>query len=369
MSPTPLACPSPLQVDLFKTESPQDGGTGEVSTCNPSPDHRPLTWIRRITSRDLHEAYLRSSEFAQFWIFILDLNASSEDKRFSQISPDMVTSEMDSLISALSDLKSWISEFEPLPVQSVRFGNPSFREWHARLVERAPKLLAGVCPPEHVEELAGYLCASFGSVERLDFGTGHELQFAVLLYCLRQCQVFDKRHNAALALRVFPKYLDTTRALQQKYSLEPAGSKGVWGLDDYAFLPFVWGSSQLLGSSKIPPDFVNDIPLINEYRKEYLYVDAIGYIRDYKSGPFHEHSPTLWDITGVRAGWPKINNGMLKMYKAEVLGKLPVAQHILFGELFKFPELKTRKMRPPVLGVAGGPVSNVNLDSEGTDED
>ena len=51
-----------------------------------------------------------------------------------------------------------------------------------------------------------------------------------------------------------------------------------------------------------------------------------------KKGPFREHSPYLSDISGVDS-WLKIGVGLLRMYEVEVLGKLPVVQHLAFGRL------------------------------------
>lgn len=57
---------------------------------------------------------------------------------------------------------------------------------------------------------------------------------------------FDKGCKLIYTLHL--RYLLVMRKLQKTYRMEPAGSQGVWGLDDFQFLPFIWGSSQLIGN-------------------------------------------------------------------------------------------------------------------------
>ena len=47
--------------------------------------------------------------------------------------------------------------------------------------------------------------------------------------------------------------------------------------------------------------------IVDDWRSQNLYFAAIGFINDVKKGPFWEHSPMLYDISGVTAGWAKIN--------------------------------------------------------------
>lgn len=140
------------------------------------------------------------------------------------------------------------------------------------------------------------------------------------------------------------------RKLILTYNLEPAGSHGVWGLDDHFFLPYIFGSAQLTraitdnepmpqegsvqGAPK--PSAITKAELVEHYRESNMYFSAIAFINDVKKGPFWEHSPLLYDISGIKDGWGKINKGMIKMFNAEVLAKFPVVQHFHFGSLYSW---------------------------------
>merc|ERR1712176_33671 len=147
-----------------------------------------------------------------------------------------------------------------------------------------------------------------------------------------------KADAADAILCVFARYIKVMRRLQSVYVLEPAGPHGVWGLDDFHALPFLFGAAQLTGmEDEVPTKEVYHERTIRDYATSYLYVDAINQVLLAKRGaPFHETSPMLFDITAVPT-WSKTHIGLTKMYRAEVLGKFPVIQHFLFGPTLRWP--------------------------------
>jgi serine/threonine-protein phosphatase 2A activator len=96
-------------------------------------------------------------------------------------------------------------------------------------------------------ELLYYFNSAFGNWTRIDYGSGHELSFFGFMTILRYTGLWQEEDEIAMVFTVFERYLRTCRKLQAKYTLEPAGSKGVWGLEDHQFLNLLLGSSQLIG--------------------------------------------------------------------------------------------------------------------------
>lgn len=270
---------------------------------------------------------------------MLKINIAVKDVRITSACSEKLSPVLVSLVQSLEQLEDLIDTIPPID-QAARYGNEAFRTFHKKLVKMAPELvnvlLVNDDAKEYKNELAGYFSASFGNETRIDYGSGHEAQFVVFLYCLEKIGLVTSRDHQGLGLVVFPAYLRVTRKLQMVYRLEPAGSRGVWGLDDYSFVPFLWGSAQLVSNDSISPTVIDDKEVVEEYADDYLYFGALKFIHQVKTGAsFAQHSPLLSDVSQLPAGWPKINQGMWKMYRGEVWEKRPVMQHLLFGKIVK----------------------------------
>ncbi|XP_072344969.1 serine/threonine-protein phosphatase 2A activator isoform X2 [Scyliorhinus torazame] len=274
----------------------------------------------------------RSKAYADYVGFVLTLNESVKGKK---LACDFKTSEpVEKLVLLLNTLDRWIDETPPVD-QPSRFGNKAFRAWYNKLEKEAENLVSNVIPPEFsaaVVEAAVYLKESVGNPTRIDYGTGHEAAFAAFLCCLCKIGVLKEDDQLAIVFCIFDRYLQVMRKLQKIYRMEPAGSQGVWGLDDFQFLPFIWGSSQLIDHPTLTPAHFVDEKVVNERHKEYMFLECVRFINEMKTGPFAEHSNQLWNISAVPA-WSKVNQGLIRMYKAECLEKFPVIQHFKFGSL------------------------------------
>uniref|UniRef100_A0A915PL99 Serine/threonine-protein phosphatase 2A activator n=1 Tax=Setaria digitata TaxID=48799 RepID=A0A915PL99_9BILA len=284
--------------------------------------------------------WCRSKAYAEYMGMVNELNDSVKGVVSTDDIP--ISPKVMDAIDILDELQKWTLEYPPEEMGTQRFGNVAFRKWYQRLTEESDDIIYGLLTAEKknaVVELLPYFLDSFGNATRIDYGSGHEASFLIFMCCLRKLGVFTKTDNCSLVLRLFLKYLRLVRCLQTTYRMEPAGSRGVHALDDFQFIPFLWGSSQLIGNKRLSPESYLKPDIVKMHASRNLFFDAVQYINDTKIGPFHEHSNQLWNISAVQT-WEKINSGMFKMYEAEVLKKFPVVQHFQFGSLFSIEPIE-----------------------------
>ncbi|KAK9463795.1 Phosphotyrosyl phosphatase activator [Lipomyces oligophaga] len=315
--------------------------------------------------------------------FLLALICNKVSNIEMPVSSELCSPSISGFLAILDRVEQLLDQTDPI-TGPRRFGNPAFKTWYTSIDEQSKSLITKMLDERGIDqaiaiELSAYLLGSLGSNQRLDFGTGHELSFLAFFggcYFLGALtsdrDSFDGGLKGQDILWIFDRYFTIIRKSVRKFSLEPAGSHGVWGLDDHFHLPYIIGSAQLKGqeasyeqqinntrpparSSKpqqqrhpqrqketlfnavgMPlPSTIAHKEIVPDYKDKNMFYGAIQFINEVKRGPFFEHSPVLYDISGV-ATWSKVNSGLLKMYNAEVLGKFPVVQHFPFGSVL-FP--------------------------------
>lgn len=121
-----------------------------------------------------------------------------------------ITPRLTPLRDLLELLVQWVDEIPPIE-QPMRFGNKAYRLWLDRVIAQAPEKLTGLTTQpgfsKAIPEIQVYFLESFGSYERLDYGTGHELNFIAFLYCMFKMGVYHQEDLKAAINCVFQKYM------------------------------------------------------------------------------------------------------------------------------------------------------------------
>eukprot|EP00058_Branchiostoma_floridae_P008200 XP_002593688.1 hypothetical protein BRAFLDRAFT_62463 [Branchiostoma floridae] len=221
----------------------------------------------------------KSQAHRDYMGFVLTLNEAVKGK--SRTCECHISEPTEKLLGILDTLDRWVDETPPVE-QPQRFGNKAYRTWFQRLEENVESLVQPLLPEKYhtaAPEIAVYLRE--GDMRQ------HLLHFcAAFLSCVSS----QKR---------------TCYPLSSEFSTD---------------------------HPTIEPKHFPQLDTVQQHHTEYMFLDCIRFINTMKTGPFAEHSHTLWGISGVPY-WGKVNSGLIKMYKAEVLNKFPVIQHFLFGSL------------------------------------
>lgn len=188
----------------------------KLPLLDPSSSHTFTPPTKRIHEGQDVSHFLTSLAYRDIGTFILQLNHALIPRNSTSSSPVPTTFKLPSssaesntpsiraLQHLLAKVESYLDEAPPDPGPR-RFGNVSFRKWFELVEQRVGDLLGEGLLGETLkgkaarDEVSKYFLGAWGSSQRLDYGTGHELSFVAFLGCLWKLGFFkDGEQNGEI---------------------------------------------------------------------------------------------------------------------------------------------------------------------------
>jgi serine/threonine-protein phosphatase 2A activator len=153
----------------------------------PPPPPRPFKFThptRRILSSHDHEIFINSSSYTLIISFVFGLSDAVKDTPVSAVKVDELRPAVQCVLHILDEVEKVVERSPPVDEGGSRFGNKGFRDfidaikeehegWHRQL---------GIEDPAAIDEVSTYFLQAFGNRMRIDYGSGHELNFIIWLY-------------------------------------------------------------------------------------------------------------------------------------------------------------------------------------------
>ena len=159
--------------------------------------------LNSFPERQIYRAYMQ---------FLFDCQEAVTSKAISK-TPEDPTFQW--LYDYLADLDKLLEQVPPVQ-QAMRFGNTAFKTYHEKAMEISKSTLQKQLlksQEEAILELIVYLSDSFGSNMRIDYGTGHEMNFMIFLFVLYRLRYFKKDQLQAMVHTVFYRYIALMRKI------------------------------------------------------------------------------------------------------------------------------------------------------------
>ncbi|KAH8243225.1 hypothetical protein KR032_005640, partial [Drosophila birchii] len=226
----------------------------------------------------------------------------------------------------------------------------SYHLWLRQMFHTVLNNLAVTISPDkcqHVHELGEYLRRSFGNATTLEFGPGNELMFLFFLCGLFRANILRGRDTVAAALMLFYRYIHLVRRLIAVFDL-PIASNPRCAIEDYFFVPYIWGAAQLCLKPPFSPRQCDQPKEIESYRQDYMMVNLIENLPQ-KCGPLSNHAFQLWCILSVPT-WPDVYRGLERCYINHILASIHTVESAIFWELMSFDVAPDGLLERPILG-------------------
>ena len=151
----------------------------------------------------------KSDQYAEYMTFVLDLQNAVKSKPISASKEKIDNCQnpyFTKLRGLLEKLKTLAEEVKLAPRSQTRFGNLAFKDFANQAFALGDAFFDDYLDERRKGakvELSCYFSDSFGSPMRIDYGTGHEMNFIILLMSLVKLGFFEKDDYEILVRGIF----------------------------------------------------------------------------------------------------------------------------------------------------------------------